>query len=50
MCRSGSRGATKAAMVNWSELLYIWHLAAKVFTVLVLDSSGVSVQTVGELS
>jgi hypothetical protein len=50
MCSSGSGGATEAEMANWSELLYIWHLAAKVFTILVLDWSGLSAQTIGGLS
>jgi hypothetical protein len=30
MCSSGSGGAIEAEMANWSELLHIWHLAAKV--------------------
>ena len=37
MCSSGSGGATEEEMAKWSELFYIWHLAAKVFTIAVLD-------------
>lgn len=46
MCSSGSGGATEEEMAKWSELFYIWHLAAKVFTIAVLDWSGLSAQTI----